>query len=119
MPRIPDAILSVIEDAYGPVAADFRVRQTPQGDAPDYIRDQWVDMTLPVRRRHLGAAAICYTDRLSGEDKEVGSPVIVTGIEAVQALHEAGRVDAATFWAMFEPEILVFRAHEGELRPLE
>ena len=119
MQALSDKILSSLEGAYGPVALNFLLTQTPEGAAPDHIREQWVGVQLPIRHGNLGGLATRYVDLLSGEHKENDEPVAVVGIEGMYALREAGKAEAAAFWAPYAGRLLVFRAHEGEFRSVD
>jgi hypothetical protein len=121
MPKLPNEVLAALDNTYGPVALTFTVTQVPVGAAPDFIKERWVGVTLPVRARNLGVAATRYFDLQSGTHVLNEEPVSVAGVEAVQALHDAGERKAATYWAMFgvELDVLTFRASEGEFHELD
>ena len=107
----------------GDVIATFTVQQLPQGAAPQTIREQWIGVPLPVREKTLNEAAETpiYTDALTDEQVLNVEAVPVYGYDAIEALQEAGRDDAAEFWHLqgFGFAELVFRASEGALQASE
>lgn len=119
MSKLPEHILSSLEDIYGPITLNFILTQTPQGGAPDHIKEQWIGVKLPVREQNLGRLATRYMDLLSGEFKENDEPIPVAGIEAVRALEEAGKDEAARFWVPYQMGMFTFRAFEGKFEALE
>jgi hypothetical protein len=122
MPNLPEDIEQGLVEVYGQVGATFIITQTPQGGAPEEIKEQWVGTTLPVRNRNLGQAALSPTvnfDYLRQQFIETDDPVSITGIDAVQALRDAGKEEAARFWEAYQLASFVFRAHEGTLEPLQ
>jgi hypothetical protein len=118
MPKLPGEILNSLENVYGPVALNFVLTQTPQGGAPDDIKEAWIGVKLPVREGNLGGLAVRYVDLLTGELKNNDSPVPIAGIEAVHALAEAGQEAAAEFWIPYQLGLFTFRAYEGDFQAL-
>jgi hypothetical protein len=115
---ISEENLTHFEFVYGPVDAHFLITKTPQGDAPENIREQWIDLSLPVRRANLGQIAMQARGTETGILREVQNSVPVLGLEAVHALLIAGREEAAKYWAPLQFGLFVFRAHEGRLEPV-
>lgn len=70
----------------------IRIVKTPPGSvAPEEIRKQWVGVEIPV------AEGVEDGDSLWVGKQNVGG-YIVNINEAIEALQEAGKVDAAEFW---------------------
>lgn len=112
----------ILEDAYGPILAQFTLNRVPQGGAPEYIREQWIGVPLPVREQSLAQLAfgsIQYFDYLSFNQKQNDDPVSIAGIEAVHALEEAEKFEASDFWVPYMGGLFTFRGYEGELESLE
>lgn len=118
MSTLPHALQMPLENIYGPVVINFALTQLPAGHAPVHIKEQWLDLPLPVRRSNLGGLATRYYDLLSGDYKDNESPVSIAGVEAVHALAEAGRDAAAEYWEPYQLGLFTFRAYEGEFREL-
>jgi hypothetical protein len=122
MAELPAKIEQSLSEVYGLVGAHFTITDVPQGGAPHEIKEQWVGVTLPVRAAHLGRAALAPRrsfEILTQQIVENDDPVSVTGLEAVHGLREAGREEAADFWAQYQLALFTFRAHEGLLVPVE
>ncbi len=119
MPKLSAEILGPLEEVYGPIVINFALTQVPAGGAPDYIKEQWIGASLPVREANLGRLASRYFDLLSGEFKENDEPVPITGIEAIHALEEAGKYQAAEFWYPYQFGAFIFRSNEGEFQALD
>jgi len=117
--ELSSEITDALDATFGLVVARFVLTRTPAGAAPVSIKEQWIGVALPVREILHGGPPIQYEDALSGEAKVNMSPVQVVGIEAVSALRQAVRNTAAEFWAEYAYDLLIFRAHEGELQPLD
>ena len=119
MSVLTEQALANIERIYGPIRANFSITQTPQSAAPEYVREQWVGITLPVREKNLGELATRYLDLLSGEYKDNDEPVSIVGLEAVSALEDSARYGAANYWQDYRGGLFRFRAHEGTFTLLE
>jgi hypothetical protein len=117
---LPDEFSETIERELGPVIAHFTITSTPQGGAPEEIKEQWIGVSLPVRQRLLETQSVHFFDILTAEFKENLEAVPVYGFDAVAALRVYGRDDAADFWADngFEFANLIFRAQEGDFVPV-
>ncbi|MDB5184203.1 MAG: hypothetical protein JWN38_11 [Candidatus Saccharibacteria bacterium] len=116
-----------IEAAYGPVEALFTIIKTPEGAAPEAIKEQWIGIELPIRTTNVthfmfgylarGIGPLHdYRDALTGEPSYVDWPISAYGLEAVDKLREAGRDEAADFWTPYAAGLFVFRHYEGTLR---
>ncbi len=122
MSNLPPEITRALDEVYGPIQAEFTLTQTPAGAAPDYIKEQWIGIPLPVREHNLGLLAlgtISFHDYLSQTEAINDEPVPIAGIEAVNALQEAKMLDAARFWTPYAAGLFTFRAYEGDLAPLK
>ena len=121
-----------LEQAYGPVAAEFAVDVRPIGGAPEQIRDQWVGIELPIRslyvaRLQLGSIGRRFiqapndsarTDAITGEPlrEHAWGPVEIVGHDAIDRLKQAERHDAAEYWDDYAEAIFAFRLFEGHFR---
>ncbi len=76
-------------DVNYPVFAQFVVEETPQGHAPEAIREDWVGLSLPVRANAESDGAL---------------PIVA--FEAVDQLEHAGKQRSARWWKRdFIPEL--------------
>jgi len=123
MPSLSPESLEVLTDRYGPVEMEFTIKQTPKGGAPEDIKEQWIGVSLPLREANLAelieGGQTRYLDLLTNYMKDNEQPVGIVGLEAVHALREAERDEAANFWAPYAAGLFVFRAFEGTLQKLE
>ncbi len=112
---------AVIEAEYGPVVAQFEITHTPQGGAPETIRQGWLGVVLPLRQELLEehGGVQTYIDVLTGRVRDNHDAVPVCGIDAVFALDDQNKENEAAFWcdAGLAYGIFVFRAHEGRIKP--
>lgn len=76
----------------------FRVVTIPQGFAPEWVRKQWVGVTLPLAEGR-------YVEVNTNISLTVGqlAPEYVRGFSvqtdlAIEALYQAGRSEAADWW---------------------
>lgn len=89
------------------IALWFIPNRVPNGGAPDQIREQWVDVPLPVRSNHL----LDPSDEVGGygvgmnikDPREIvvrtpRESVIVEAGDAFKSLRIAGRTMAADWW---------------------
>jgi hypothetical protein len=114
MPNLSEQTLSALDEVYGPVVLNFTIKQTPVSGAPDHIKEQWVGIALPVRKENIARLTTRYLDLLTGEFQENEGPVPVPGLEAVHALEEAGKAEAAQYWLPVRLGLFIFRAYEGD-----
>jgi len=122
MSELAPEIKQALDSAYGPILAQFTLQQAPQGGAPEYIKDQWIGVALPVREQSLAQLALGatqYFDYFSFNQKKNEEPVSIVGIEAVNALEDAEKFEAAEFWMPYMAGLFTFRGYEGELESLD
>ncbi len=122
MSELSPEVKQALTQTYGPVLALFTLKQVPQGGAPDFIKEQWLGVALPIREQslaQLAIGAVQYFDFLSFNQMQNDDPVSVVGIEAVHALEEAEKFEAADFWLPYQAGLFIFRGYEGELVALE
>ena len=122
MSELSPEIKQALTQTYGPVLARFTLKQVPQGGAPDFIKEQWLGVTLPIREQslaQLAIGAVRYFDFLSFNQMQNDDPLSVAGIEAVHALEEAEKFEAAAFWLPYQAGLFTFRGYEGELVALD
>lgn len=114
----PENISQYIDKELGEVVAEFTITQRPESGAPEHIKQEWIGLTLPVRAGKLAcmdARPRDYFDDLRGELIENTEPVTIFGPEAVQALKDADKLEAAKYWSIHEDQDFIFKASEGEL----
>lgn len=70
----------------------IRIEAIPPGFAPEKIRKQWVGIEIPLS----DDGVILKDGRWTGTENENG--YVVFTADAVRALREAGRLDAAEYW---------------------
>lgn len=122
MPQMSPKLAAALDHEYGPVAASFTINQIPEGGAPQKIREQWIGVPLPVRQAHIEFGSMntaSYIDFLTRTEKINRFPVRILGMEAIDALIDAEKPEAADFWRPHEFGIFIFRGYEGELKTLE
>jgi len=115
MSEFPHPLLT-LEAEFGPITHNFRIDFMPEGGAPEETRRLWVGTILPVRESLLEGPTD-YKDDLTGEQRHNPRPVSVLVEDAVIALINDGKQEAANFWgSLFNPRaILTFRESEGLL----
>lgn len=109
----------ILERELGKVIYTFTMDREPAGGAPEWVKKEWLRLSLPVREGLLAdyADLTSYTDIITGAERDNEAPIPVYGMDAIGTLRGAGRLAAADFWAAqgFEIATFVFRSHEGEL----
>ena len=80
--RPDEKYVADISEAF-PARRLFHVNRTPDGFAPQEIRDAWVDLSLPVRTI------------------DTGDETLVLGVDALLALKRAERREAFDWWTHF------------------
>ncbi len=70
----------------------IRIEAVPPGFAPEEIRKQWVGVEVPLP----DDGVILKGGRWTGTENENG--YVVFTADAVRALREVGRLDAAEYW---------------------
>jgi len=73
----------------------IRIIKTPVGFADETVRAQWVGVEIPLVSDKEAAATEAQMDPKSPS----AGGYIVRGEDAVQALIDAGKQEAASFWA--------------------
>ena len=103
------------------IPAWFVPRVVPYGTAPEYIKEQWVDVPLPVRS--LGdteSPNITFGHDLGSIfSVVVREGVTVNAGDAIKALRLFDREEAADFWAdyLHPSQELNFGVDEGQVYP--
>lgn len=122
VPREVEETKAAKEEAYGPIVAEFEFNQVPQGGAPEFIRQGWLGVVLPLRPQLLDeySGAQTYLDLLSGTIKENPDTTPVFGCDGIFALDELDRAEVVAYWHEngYGGETLMFRGYEGILKPL-
>ena len=113
MPGLPAEVLEGLDEVYVPIVIDFTITQVPEGGAPEEIRREWVGLSLPVREQNALGLGPRYFDLLTGQMRDNPSSVGISGIEAVDALYRAGKIEASNFWYPYHLGLFTFRAYEG------
>jgi hypothetical protein len=79
-----------------------RIIATPAGFAPRHIREQWVGVEIPLIDQEEADA---LQDSLSwNSDGQYGGSIVRT-CDAITALRDAGKEDAARFWEMAQAQL--------------
>jgi len=105
-----------------PIQAWFVNRQVPFGSAPKHIKEQWVDVPLPLRRMGPAEGPTVQIGHGLGDLTDVhivDDAMEVYTFDAVKALDIFGKAAAADFWEdMLPPEqVLIFDGSEGQVYP--
>lgn len=122
MTNLSPRIRSYLDTEYGPVIANFTLDKKPEVVAPLRIREQWLGIPLPVREKNLGKIALSACKNLDLPTSLyllTDEPVSIVGLEAVDALVEANRLDAVRYWLPHHMEIFTFRTTEGHINLIE
>ncbi len=118
---LSEEMREMITEKHGEVVANFTITEMPAGGASETIREEWVGITMPVRVAYLGGRAFeaaSYFDELTQTEAVSRDPVTIVGLEAVEALEDAGKNTAADFWQPYKLGEFIFNGHEGELTPV-
>ena len=75
--------------------SSIRITAVPPGFAPEYIREQWVGVTIPMPSAQELAEYPVSDMRIGSENLE---GYLVFREKAIEALMEAGKKEAALFW---------------------
>lgn len=110
-----------LEEEIGTVVAHFTLTHVPEGTAPDEIREQWLGVALPVRDKMLekSGGEQTHSDRQTGLMSQNPDTIRVLAFDAIVALRDAQKTEAARYWARCLLSIeapLEFRGHQGELK---
>ncbi|MCB9816434.1 hypothetical protein H6786_03490 [Candidatus Nomurabacteria bacterium] len=73
----------------------IRITKVPPGFAPESIREQWVGIEIPTISDEEATA---HQDDEEWTSQDHNGAHLVTGHDACQALLEAGKLEAASFW---------------------
>jgi len=101
--------------------SSFKITSRPAGDAPEWVRDQWVGLTFPFEGDERWNA---HTSATGDAPHEVDSDFSVTAGTALQILRESGEegAKAADWWEtesmlarLTSSAGLTFQPHECEL----
>lgn len=102
----------------------FLVMSTPDGGAPEAIREDWVGVVLPVRRPRPAEGPEPHVGRhvATRQTSLIADGVAVATRDAVRSLRLFGRGEAAAWWEDYfvtrpATTALVFRTWEGRLLP--
>lgn len=106
-----------------PILSWFTIQSTPEGEAPEEIRKQWVGVTLAVREE-VPASDKGGVSVLTNERVPMRAAVPVETEDAIIALRAAGRDEAADWWEsnrdhgweVRDTSFLLFEADCGEPR---
>lgn len=92
--------------------AKIKIIEVPPGFASEYIRKQWVGIEIPLAKKPIPEGKETFQ---IGNQNADGYQV--KGTDAVQALLNAGKQDAANFWKMYESGNFKFKKEVCELVP--
>jgi len=88
----------------------IKIIAIPPGFAPQEIREQWVGIEIPLSKNPIPHGEESFR---SGSENGDGYQVLAT--EAIVALRNAGKNDAANFWKNLAGGTLVFKKDLCEL----
>ncbi len=90
--------------------AKIKITHVPPGFAPEKIRKQWLNIEIPLAENPIpdGKEVVRI-----GNDNVGGYQV--KGVDAVKALKEAGKDEAANFWKDFSSGNFTFKKDVCEL----
>lgn len=95
----------------GKILKSIRIVGIPPGFADEAIRKQWIGIVIP-----LAPDDEAFKAEQLFKPSESSGGYIVRGAEAVEALEEAGREEAASFWSRPSyPAYLRFARDQCEL----
>jgi len=105
-----------------PIQAWFVPRVVPLGAAPEHIKEDWVDVPLPLRQmgpEEGPTTTIGHGIHSLLDVQIIDNPMHVFVADAVKSLELFGRDNAADFWdCMLDPDqTLMFRGAEGQVYP--
>lgn len=104
-----------------PIQGWFVPRQVPDGAAPEQIREQWVDLPMPLRQISPDETPNITIGHDLGDmlSIHVREGVDVYAFDAVKALRLFGKTSAAEFWesVLYPDQGLIFGAEEGQIYP--
>jgi hypothetical protein len=88
----------------------LKIVQIPPGFAPEHIRKQWIGVEIPLAENPIpeGKEALRI-----GNDNAGGYQV--KGTDAVKALRDAGKIEAADFWENYSSGMFKFKKEVCEV----
>ena len=97
----------------------FWVKSTPEGEAPLNIRNQWIDVPLPLRYDRPIEAPDPISGRqiLTKRELYYSDGVEINRLDAVRILEVLEVEEAAAYWADHASRLLVFDMQCGLLVP--
>jgi hypothetical protein len=105
------------------IQAWFTIRSVPKGSAPQSIREQWVDVPVPLRYTPIEApaASIGHGVLSLADVIIIDDAISVESLDAIKALRLFGKQDAAEYWddtlRSFGYPGIAFRGNEGQIMP--
>lgn len=105
------------------IQAWFVIRSVPKGSAPQSIKEQWVDVPVPLRYTPIEAptATIGHGVFSLADVVIIDDAISVESFDAIKALRLFGRSEAAEYWddtlGSYGYPGIAFRGNEGQLMP--
>jgi hypothetical protein len=84
--------------------AKIKIVSTPPGFAPESIRKQWIDVEIPLAENPIPKEKVAM--KIGGENE---GGYQVKGTDAVKALKDAGKDQAAEFWEPYSSGNFTFK----------
>ncbi len=88
----------------------IKIIEVPPGFAPENIRKQWVGIEIPLTENPIPEGQEAFK---IGNQNSDGYQV--KGVDAVQALLDSGKKEAANFWEMYKTGNFKFKKEVCEL----
>jgi hypothetical protein len=88
----------------------IKIVQVPPGFAPEDIRKEWVGVEIPLADNPIIGDKVVA--KIGNQNKDGYQ---VRGVDAVQALLDAGKNEAADFWKFYATGNFVFKKEVCEL----
>jgi len=89
----------------------IKIKDVPPGFAPKHIREQWIGIEIPLTEKPIPEGQGFKTGNSNGDGYQVA------GIDAVKALKDAGKKEAADFWEKYSSGNFIFKKEVCELIP--
>ena len=108
----------MVRSTPGMAASLLRITAAPPGEAPLWVREKWVGLSLPLARRRAGALSVFTSGVLSGPKSFFASiGALLTGrlkrrsgflveTQAAIAVLAKSSPEAATWWQQNTPHLL-------------
>jgi hypothetical protein len=90
--------------------AKIKIIDTPPGFAPEEIREQWLGIEIPLAENPIPADKVVA--RIGGQN---AGGYQVKGTDAVEALKDAEKFEAAEFWKPYASGNFTFKQEVCEL----